>query len=92
LNSIFKRKYNTKLQELPRLTLLIKGFDQDVKQKAAIFNDVLLEEFVVARKDNAYWLVRQAMWLSLGTCACRSAWTSCWRRFKEARRVQAAQE
>ncbi len=52
LNSIFKRKYNAKLQELPRLTL--KGFDQDVKQKAAIFDDVLLKEFMVSRKDNVY--------------------------------------
>ncbi len=61
LNSIFKRKYNAKLQELPRLTLLIKGFDQDVKQKAAIFDDVLLKEFMVSRKDNVFWLVRQAI-------------------------------
>jgi hypothetical protein len=61
LNSIFKRKYNAKLQELPRLTPLIKGFDQDVKQKAAIFDDALLKEFMVSRKDNAYCLVRQAI-------------------------------
>ncbi len=46
LNSIFKRKYNAKLQELPRLTHLIKGFNQDVKQKAAIFDDALLKEFM----------------------------------------------
>jgi hypothetical protein len=61
LNSIFKRKYNARLQELPRLNLLIKGFDQDVKQKAAIFDDVLLKEFMVSRKDNVFWLMRQAI-------------------------------
>ncbi len=43
LNSIVKRKYNAKLQELLKLTLLIKGFDQDVKKKAAIFDDAFLE-------------------------------------------------
>ncbi len=48
LNGIFKRKYNAKLQELPRMTLLIKGSDRDVKQKAAIFDDVL---FSVADQD-----------------------------------------
>jgi hypothetical protein len=61
LNSIFKRKYNAKLQELPRLTLLVKGFNQDVKQKAAIFDDALLKEFMVSRRNNAYWLARQAI-------------------------------
>jgi hypothetical protein len=61
LNSIFKRKYSTKLQELPRLTLLIKGFDKDVKQKAAIFDDQQLKEFMLARKDSAYWLMRQVI-------------------------------
>ena len=61
LNSILKRKYSAKLQELPRLTLLIKGFDQDVKQKAAIFDDVQLKEFMLAKKDTGYWLVRQAI-------------------------------
>jgi hypothetical protein len=61
LNSIFKRKYNAKLQDLPRLTLLIKGFNDDVKQKAAIFDDAVLKEFMLSRRNNAYWLVRQAI-------------------------------
>jgi hypothetical protein len=61
LNSIFKRKYSTKLQEMPRLTLLIKGFDKDVKQKAAIFDDKQLKEFMLVRKESAYWLVRQVI-------------------------------
>ena len=61
LNSIFKRKYNTKLQDLPRLTLLIKGFNDDVKTKAAIFDDAVLKEFMLSRKNDSYWLVRQAI-------------------------------
>ena len=36
LNSILKRKYGFKLQELPRVTMLIKGFEEDTKKKAAI--------------------------------------------------------
>ncbi len=46
---------------MPRLTLLIKGFDKDVKQKAANFDDKQLKEFMLARKDSAYWLVRQVI-------------------------------
>ncbi len=61
INSIFKRKYNAKLQDLPRLTLLIKGFNDDVKQKAAIFDDAVLKEFMLSRRNSAYWLVRQAI-------------------------------
>ena len=37
LNSMMKRKYNFKLQELPRLTMLEKGLDTDIKNKAPIF-------------------------------------------------------
>jgi hypothetical protein len=43
------------------LTLLIKGFNEAAKQKAAIFDDALLKEFMVSRRNNAYWLVRQAI-------------------------------
>jgi hypothetical protein len=39
INSIMKRKYNWKLQSLPRITMVIKGFDQDIKHKAAIFEE-----------------------------------------------------
>ncbi len=37
LNSIMKRKYNIKLQELQRFTMLIKGFNTNIKNKAHIF-------------------------------------------------------
>jgi hypothetical protein len=43
------------------LTLLIKGFNDDVKQKAAIFDDAVLKKFMVSRRNIAYWLVRQAI-------------------------------
>ncbi len=44
-----------------RLTLLIKGFNEDVKQEAAIFDDALLKEFMVSRRNSSYRLVRQAI-------------------------------
>ncbi len=43
-----------KLQQFPRLTLLLKGFTQDVKNKAAIFDDARLKEFMVAKMENGY--------------------------------------
>jgi len=56
-----KRKYSVRLQELHRLTKLIKSFQQDVKHKAAIFDDALIKGFMLGRMENAYWLVRQAI-------------------------------
>ncbi len=34
LNSVMKRKYGSKIQDFPRVTILIKGFPEDLKQKA----------------------------------------------------------
>jgi hypothetical protein len=63
LNSIMKKKYSVRLQEIPGLSRLIKGFTltQEVKPKAAIFDDVLMKDFMLGRMENAYWLVRQAI-------------------------------
>ena len=61
LNSVMKRKYNVKLQELPRLTMVIKGFDTDVKRKAPIFNESQLKAFMLGKMESSYWLVRQAI-------------------------------
>ena len=61
LNSILTRKYGFKLQELPRMTLFIKGFKEDTKKKAAIFDEVLLKKFRADEMLNAYWEVRQAV-------------------------------
>jgi hypothetical protein len=54
LNSILKRKYSAKLQQFPRLTMLLKGFTEDVKNKAAVFDDARLKEFMVAKMENGY--------------------------------------
>lgn len=61
VNSVMKRKYSVRLQEFPRITLLIKGFEQDVKNKAAIFEEDTLKQFMLAKMETAYWLVRQAI-------------------------------
>jgi site-specific recombinase XerC len=61
LNSIMKRKYNVKLQDLPRLTMLIKGFNTDIKTKAPIFDETQLKAFLLGNMDSSYWLVRQAI-------------------------------
>ena len=56
LNSIMKKKYSVRLQEIPGLSRLIKGFTltQEVKQKTAIFDDVLMKDFMLGRMENAY--------------------------------------
>ena len=37
LNSVMKRKYGFKMQDNPRITMLIKGFEAETTKKAAIF-------------------------------------------------------
>jgi hypothetical protein len=61
INSMMKRKYNVKLQNLPRLTMLLKGYDTDVKKKAHIFDEDEIKTFMLADMESAYWLVRQAI-------------------------------
>ena len=61
INSMMKRKYNVKLQELPRLTMLIKGFDTDIKDKALIFDETQMKAFMLGNMESSYWLVRQAI-------------------------------
>jgi len=34
-----KRKYGWKLQTLPRITMTMKGFEEGIKHKAAIFEE-----------------------------------------------------
>ena len=43
INSVMKRKYGWKLQTLPRITMTIKGFKEDTKHKAAIFEEEVSE-------------------------------------------------
>jgi len=61
LNSMVKRNYNMKLQDFPRLTMLIKGYDTDVKDKAEVFQDEHLKAFMLGSMEDSYWLVRQAI-------------------------------
>jgi hypothetical protein len=75
LNNVMKRKYGFKLQDLPRVTMLIKAFEEDTKRKAAIFDEVLLKKFMSQEMPSAYWEVRQALAILLGAYVTRSAWT-----------------
>ena len=61
LNSVMQRKYSVRLQQIPRLTLLIKSYDTDVKQKAKIFDDDKMKQFMVEKDHSTYWLVRQVI-------------------------------
>ncbi len=61
INSILKRKYGWKLQSLPRVTMFIKGFDEDTKKKAAIFEEKDLQSFLTKKMDTSYWEVRQSI-------------------------------
>lgn len=62
LNSILKRKYNFQLQSLPRVKMLLQGYEIDIKKKAAIFDEARLKLFMVEpMENNTYWEVRQAI-------------------------------
>jgi hypothetical protein len=61
LNSMMKQKYNVQLQDFPRLTMLIKGYDTDIKGKANIFDDTDIKSFMLGNMESSYWLVRQAI-------------------------------
>jgi hypothetical protein len=56
-----KHKYNVKLQELPRLTMLIKGFNTHIKTKAPIFDETQLKAFMLGNMESSYWFIRQAV-------------------------------
>ncbi len=61
LNSMMKQKYKIKLQDFPRLTMLIKGSDTDIKDKATIFDDTEIKSFMLGNTESAFWLERQAI-------------------------------
>jgi len=61
LNSTMKRKYGVQLQDFPRVTMLLKSYDEDMKKKATIFDETVLKEFLAKKMDNSYWEVRQAI-------------------------------
>ena len=61
LNAVIKGKYGRPLQDYPRLTALIKSFDTDVKQKAAVFTTVDIEQFLLKELTTPYWMLRKAV-------------------------------
>jgi hypothetical protein len=61
VNSILKRKYGYKLQELPWVTLFIKGLEVDMKKKAPIWDTGQLKKFLVSEMPTPYWEVRQSI-------------------------------
>ena len=61
LNSVCKRKYGFKLQTLPRVTMYIKGFEEDIKKKAPIMDEMQLKKFMMSEMPNAFMEVRQAV-------------------------------
>ena len=60
LNSV-KRKYDSKIQDFPRVTRLIKGFPEDLKQKAFILDEEDLKKIWLLKMDTAYWEVRKVI-------------------------------
>ena len=52
INSVMKRKYGWKLQSLPRITMTIKGYEEDTKLKAAIFEEEDLRRFCAMKLDS----------------------------------------
>ncbi len=61
INSVLNRKYEVKLQSLPRVTMFIKGFEKDTKHKAAILDEVALKRYLTKEMASAFWEVRQVI-------------------------------
>lgn len=82
LNSVVKGKYGERLQKYPRLTTLIKSYDIDSKNKAAVFESEDLEMFVQSPDlTTPYWLVRKVrmfLFLFLKSRISKNLGTSRW--------------
>jgi hypothetical protein len=65
LNSILKQKYGFKLQDLPRMTMFIKGFEEDTKKKASSL-------YSRRWRSTSFWrrIPRCAQWLAWSLCLC----------------------
>ena len=60
LNTVMKNRYNTPLQQYPRITTLLKSFS-DIKKKASIFEYDELKTFVLHDNSTPYWIVRKVI-------------------------------
>ena len=61
LNSLMKNRYSKPLQQYPRITTLLKGYNTDVKKKAGVFETEEIREFVNHPNSTPYWLVRKVI-------------------------------
>ena len=61
LNGMHHRRYGTKLQQYPRIKLLLKSFEQGyVRKVAKVFSRQEVEAFLRFRIDGPYWMLRKA--------------------------------
>ena len=59
-NAIIKSKYGVNLKSYPRVTTLLKSFDTDIKQKAAVFTQEDIYAVISSMElMTPYWLVRK---------------------------------
>ena len=70
--SMMKRKYDVQLQELPRLTMLIKSFDTNIKDTARIFEEAQIKMLTYDGKHGVDVLAGQA-----GHLNCHLFWAAC---------------
>ncbi len=67
-----KQNHIVKLKDFPRLTMLIKGYDTDIKDKATFFGDTEIKSFMLGNRESLAFF---------GGFAWRSPTTSFWRRW-----------
>ena len=59
INTVVKNRYSTKLQDFPRITSLLKSWN-DFKKKASIFDSDDVSTFVLNENyTTPYWIVRK---------------------------------
>ena len=62
INSVSKGKYSFSLKQYCRVTILLKSFDIDIKQKANVFSTSNIQQFLLdADSSTPYWIVRKTI-------------------------------
>ena len=62
LNSIHQREYAERLQAFPRVTQLLKSYNNSYTRKvASVFERLDINNFLTMELDTPYWLVRKAV-------------------------------
>jgi hypothetical protein len=49
---MMKQNHIVKLKDFPRLTMLIKGYDTDIKDKATFFGDTEIKSFMLGNRES----------------------------------------